>query len=457
MSLTGLAFLVAYLGGLGLALVRHPRFGLYTYLAVFYLDPPSRWWGAFLPGMRWSMVAAAVTMVATMRLKSKNSDPRWSATTPALLLIAFTIWMWIQNAWALAPPEHFEASILFTKYVVLYYLLYTLLDTPEEVGNVLFVHVMGCAFLGWLVHAAPSSGRLEGVGGPGIDEANALGMFVATGAVCGAMLILAEQKWKRWACVLAMPFILNALIQTESRGSMLGLVAAGLAVMYLRPRKYRAQFYALGVIGVLLFGYLAQDVFWKRMDTLVVAVDDSAEMDSSAESRLVLVKAQLQMAKSYPFGTGHRGTAVLSPRYMDAKWLSAVPGNDPHVKAARSSHSTIMSALVEQGVPGVIIFVGLLIWLLRMIRALKRAAKANPPVDGRMLLYGSAAAGNLVLVFVAGMFTDYIKAEVQIWMLAALAAIVLVHVPQERAARQRQVTPAPPVEATPPPVESRRP
>jgi O-antigen ligase len=141
---------------------------------------------------------------------------------------------------------------------------------------------------------------------------------------------------------------------------------------------------------------------------------------------------------------------------MDAKWLSAVPANDPHTKAARSSHSTIMSALVEQGVPGVIVFVGLLIWLLRMIRALKHAAQAKPPVDAKMLLYGSAAAANLVLVFVAGMFTDYIKAEVQIWMLAALAVVVLVHVPQKRATRQRQMTPAAPVEATPPPVEPRR-
>jgi hypothetical protein len=452
MSVTGLAFLIAYLAGLTLAIMRHPRFGLYTYLAVFYLDPPSRWWGVVFPDMRWSMVAAVLTLVATVRLKSKRDKPSWRSTTPAFLLIVFTLWIWIQNAWALAPAEHLEASILFTKYVVLYYVLYTLLETPEEIGNVLFVHVLGCGYLGWLVFVAPSGGRLEGVGGPGIDEANALGMFASTGALCGAMLMLAEQKWKRWACVLAMPFILNAVIQTQSRGSMLGLVTAGLVVMYLRPPAYRRQFFAFGVIGVLLFGYLAQDVFWQRMQTLRVAVDDSAEMDSSAESRVVLVKAQLQMAKSYPFGTGHRGTAVLSPRYLDAKWLTFAPGSDSRATGARSSHSTIMSALVEQGIPGAIIFVGLLIWLLRMIRALKRATRLKPPLDGRTLLYGGAAAANLMLVFVAGMFTDYIKAEVQIWMLAVLASIMQVHVPQERAARQ--AAPVGRVEATPPNVRA---
>jgi hypothetical protein len=54
-----------------------------------------------------------------------------------------------------------------------------------------------------------------------------------------------------------------------------------------------------------------------------------------------------------------------------------------------------------------------------------------------------------MLVFVAGMFTDYIKAEVQIWMLAVLALIANVYVPQERPARQRQGAPLG-IQATPP-------
>ena len=185
MSLTGLAFLVVYLGGLTLAIVRHPRFGLYTYLAVFYLDPPSRWWGASLPEVRWSMVAALVTMVAALRVKSKADKPSWSSTTPARLLIVFTVWMWIQNAWALAPPEHLEASILFTKYVVLYYLLYTLLDTPEEVGNILLVHVLGCAFLGWLGVFLTGSDTSSRRRAPGASKVSA---------------VRASTKPMRWAC-----------------------------------------------------------------------------------------------------------------------------------------------------------------------------------------------------------------------------------------------------------------
>jgi hypothetical protein len=436
MSLTGLVFLLAYLSGLGLGLVYHPRYALYAYLAVFYLHPPSRWWGAFLPDLRWSLLAGIVAFLATLRLPPSKSPVKWTGTTPARLLIVFTAWMWIQNLWALAAPEHLEASILFTKYLLLFYIIYRVLDSLEEVRDVMLLHVMGCLYLGWLAYLAPSVGRLEGVGGPGIDEANALGMFASTGAICASMLILTERSWRRWLCVLAMPFILNTLVQSESRGSMLGLIAAGLVLYYLRPRGYRMQFYAYAAVGAGLFGYLAQDVFWDRMNTMRASIDDQTELDGSAENRVVLAKAQLQMFKAYPLGAGHRGTAELSPKYLEQKWLSASPTGAP---AARSSHSTLMSALVEQGVPGIGIFSALMIWLARAISSLKKCTRPDSTVDGRIVLYGASAAASLTLVFVAGVFTDYIKTEVQIWMFAILSLITMIYIPAAQG-----ITKAPP-------------
>ena len=52
--MTAIIFLLLFAGGLGLCLFRHPIYGLYTYVAVFYLHPPSRWWAAALPDLRWS-------------------------------------------------------------------------------------------------------------------------------------------------------------------------------------------------------------------------------------------------------------------------------------------------------------------------------------------------------------------------------------------------------------------
>lgn len=436
MSLTGAAFLLAYFAGLALAVFRHPRFGLYTYLAVFYLHPPSRWWGASLPDLRWALVAALVTLVGTLFLPARKNEVKWFANAPALVLIVFTVWLWIQNMWALNPSRHFELSILFSKYIVLYYVLFKLLDSPQEVGNFLFAHVLGCAYLGWLVLIAPEGGgRLEGVGGPGIDDANAMGMFVATGTLCAGVLILGERSWRRWVCALAMPLLMNTIVQSGSRGAVLGFVAGGLVVLYLSGKALRLKLIAIGTAGLLLGAPLVPDVFWERMLSLKAVTDESAELDSSSASRLVLAAAQFQMAADYPLGTGHRGTAMLSPRYMDERWLTR-GGEDPLSIGARSSHNTFLSALVEHSIVGLAVFAGLLFWLLRMILAVKREARFPASADTRLVLYGTCAASSLVVVFVAGQFTDYINTEVQIWMLAVLNSIVCFRVLRRQEGQQ---------------------
>ena len=352
MSLTGLAFAAAFFGAMGLALFRNPLFGLYAYVAVFYLHPPSRWWGVSLPDLRWALVAAAVTFIVTLRVPRDPTRESWMSTPAAKLLLAYTVWLWMQMAWALDRDEQLDICILFTKYIVLFYLIYRLVDTPQKVTQFLVAHVIGCAYLGWLAYNARISGRLEGVGGPGIDEANALAMQMGTGVAVAAMLMLGSRGWVRWVSFLSMPFLLNTMVLAGSRGAFVALLGTGLALWYLKPLKHRKLFYAYGVLGVILFGMLASTVFITRVETITAVTQQDAEVDRSAESRLVIIKAQWEMAKKYPFGAGHRGTAVLSPQYLDPMYLSRTSVNGKMVVGQRSSHNTFMTALVEQGIPG---------------------------------------------------------------------------------------------------------
>jgi hypothetical protein len=50
----------------------------------------------------------------------------------------------------------------------------------------------------------------------------------------------------------------------------------------------------------------------------------------------------------------------------------------------------------------------------------------------------AGAVAGLVVVIVAGLFTDYLKAEVQIWLLAILAALVYVRMPIEQSSMPTQ-------------------
>lgn len=440
--LTAATFLAVYFGCAALALTRNPIYGLYLYLGVFYIHPPSRWWSYVVPDLRWSLLSAAIAILALFihRKKLPPSDRPWYSSVPGIALILFVIWLWIQNLWALDAPTHYNGTVQFTKYLIAYYLVYRLATNVGDSVNILMLHVAGCFFLGVLCFFSGRNlgARLDGVGGPGIDDANSLGMFLATGVAVGAVLILTQTGWRRMAVIVALPFILNGLVLSGSRGAFLGLLAGGAVIFMLRPPQRRWMFWSAAVLGAVLAVKLVDDQFIDRMFTIKEAVKTEGEIDSSAESRLVLVEAQLKMAAAYPHGTGHRGTATLSPKYLDRQWLTRTPGQED--EAQRSSHNTFLSVLVEQGVPGAIVYFWLCFWGVKVMATLKGLQWRRAPIE----LSGPAIAccAGIAVVWTAGHFTDYLLAEVQIWLFALLAAS-MEHIRQASQVSRTQSGPAP--------------
>jgi O-antigen ligase len=417
LSVSAVAFVLTFVVLLFLALTRHARFGVYAYLLAFYVHPPSRWWGQSLPDMRWSLLASFVTVIAIAKHGGNDKQPSWLSTTPARAMIVLAAWVWMQNFWALDGAENLSLSVLYLKYLVLYYFVYRTSDSTKAIGWFLLAHVVGSLYLGFLAYGSQVSGRLDGVGGPGIDDSNTLAMHLATAAVCGSMLALVHRNWKLYLCGLSLAFILNAVVLCASRGAFLSIVAAGFVLAAMKPKVYSRLFYAYAILGIALFLFVASASFWQRMGTLQAAVDDRQQMDTSAESRIVMVMAQIRMAAVYPFGTGHRGTAVLSRSYLEERYMETLADG---TKGQRSSHNTFLSALVEHGIPGAAIFVWLVAWCRAAARRIhSQSEKLSPELNA----YTAAVTASLVVVLVAGIFFDCIAIEVQFWMLAVLASI----------------------------------
>ena len=223
---SAVAFVLFFIACIALAFARHPIYGLVLYISVSYIHPPSRWWASMLPDLRWSFIAGAVALLAVLVQGKKLGDGvrPWYTTVPGLALLIFVIWFWIQNLWALYPDRHFDASIQFTKYLVAFYLVYRLATGPKESADILLLHVAGCTFLGalCLYQGRTGGARLDGVGGPGMDDANTLGMYLATGVAIGAMLLLTLKGWRRITVLIALPIILNGVIFAGSRGALTG-------------------------------------------------------------------------------------------------------------------------------------------------------------------------------------------------------------------------------------------
>ena len=124
------------------------------------------------------------------------------------------------------------------------------------------------------------------------------------------------------------------------------------------------------------------------------------------------------MFLDYPMGTGHRGTAVLSPLYLHPRWLTT----DEKTGPARSSHNTFMTALVEQGIPGAVLFLWLALWTLIAILKLRRLELHHG--DPNLTTLASAIGGVLAVIFVTGITADFLLAEIQFWMFAAFVSVL---------------------------------
>ena len=194
----------------------------------------------------------------------------------------------------------------------------------------------------------------------------------------------------------------------------MGFLAAGMAAWYLKPQVHKKWFYLAAVLGLVLFIRLAHDLFWERMGgTLTAATSDEVELDSSAASRIPIMLGQLRMAQQYPLGAGGKGTKALSPYYLEPQYLSS--------QGSRSSHNTPLAVLVDQGIPGFIIYLCGVAWVAVTLNQLKRMDRRGLPVG--LGLLRAAVGSALAAIFVSGQFSNFLKAEVQIWCIALLAVL----------------------------------
>jgi O-antigen ligase len=402
-----------------LAFRRHPIWGVYFYLATTYVFPPGRWWGYIFGDLRWALLSAAVAMLAIVFHRGKlKPKPVWLANGPVALLAMYAAWIWVQTLWALDQSEHVRISIEFVKCMLALWFIYRAIDSKERVRDFMLAHLLGCALLGIYAYTTGrQAGRLDGVGGPGIDDANTLGMYLVTAAVVGVGLVLTQTGWRRWVALAAMALCVEGFVLANSRGAFGGLVAGGLMLAFCVAKRYRRVFWAFAVVGVIGLASLVDQVFIERMFTVTDVASDSEEADASARSRVAIAEAQLRMFSEHPMGIGWRGTAVLSPSYMDRRWLTLAEDGNPQ----RSSHNTFMTALTEGGLPGGLIYLCLLLWVA--VAAFRLRRLRGPQHDPELVTMGAALYGAIIVVLVAGLGTDYLAREVQFWLYAALVSV----------------------------------
>jgi O-antigen ligase len=218
---------------------------------------------------------------------------------------------------------------------------------------------------------------------------------------------------------LAVPFLvltLNAILLTQSRGGMLGIAVAGLVALFWVPKRSRRMFRLYLVLAVAGGATLMGPQIIERLNSIKVD-EESGRREKSAESRLVIIEAQLEMFKLAPLvGQGHRGTLRLSPLYIPEEYMTSAKGGS----MVRGSHNLTMSYLVDHGLVGAFLYFSIL--LIVFIRGIRiRAWLLRSGSNIAILYIGCTLA--LISVLITSQFSNSMRLEIDVWFIAMLSLL----------------------------------
>lgn len=411
MSITGVVFCLAFTAGCLLALTRRPVYGAITYIATFFLSPPLRWWGqgALLP-IRWSLIAAAVTVIAILIHRRPASMPAKARHSVLPTFLVFILWLVIESTWSLSSAAQSEFISYYIKFAIAIWLVHKCADSEQNIRLIMWTYVLGCFYFGWIAYSSYQGGRFEDFGGADINEANAAALTLVTGIFLASALFLEGGKFQKGLLIAMIPFIVNAVVTTISRSGFLAVAIGGLVFNWFAPAKFRIRVLVSSVLAVILFLMLTGPTYWNRIETIEDAGANIQGVDTGS-GRLVLLEAQWRMFRDHPMGCGASCTAVLSPQYLAEQYLAG---------GERASHNTFMTMLVEHGIPGVLFYVLLLIWMFYVLRRLSRAVKQS---EGFLPTLYPAIAAVVAALTVGDLFVTYSKLEVRFWFVALLMAM----------------------------------
>jgi len=391
-------------------MIGKPVWGLYIYFFSFYFHAPTMWWGQSLPSFRWSLFAAIVTMI-TLFIYPPKRGLRFFHYRENYFLSIFAVFVIAQLIWVDQPGIHMEYVILIVKFIILIFLIQNILVSKKEIRGFIWANIFGCAYLSYYAMSMHNGGRMENYGvGSGWDS-NLAGQHFAAMIILGGYLLL-EKINKTHALVAGgVGVIMMGLFMTESRSAIIAVGLTGAIATIFVPQGKRNKLTLFGVLAIVAASSLMGPQIIERFQGMKKDELGAVE-DKSAESRFIIIRAQIEMWKASPIiGHGHRGTLILSPNYIDEEYQTG---------GVRASHNVLMAFLVDHGIVGTILYFGTVFscWL-RML-GYKYKARAEDQTEYQKLLSTMIIGASLALVtfMVCGMGSNNKKLEADIWLIA---------------------------------------
>jgi O-antigen ligase len=335
------------------------------------------------------------------------------ATAGALLLA----WMILSISWAEDPGLAREDVMRYALNLSLLPIVYSAVRRREHVVAVLAVYVAGAVASALYAMAVVGGGgsaayeRISGVAG----TANELASLLVTALFLAGGLLLAMRGSPivRALCVAAMGICLIGLFLTLSRAGLVALAAALAAGVFVGGRRragVAVLIVAVGLATVGYFSFAASQQARERVTTL-----------GSGTGRTDIWTVAWRMVDDDPL----RGVGVGNFRTASIHFLLR-PGpilrDEFIVDRPQVAHNSYLHVVAELGVPGLLLFGGLLV--AGLLAAWRAAAEFARQGD----MFMETCARGVVLALVALLVADFFASDQlnkELWLLLGLGPALL--------------------------------
>jgi O-antigen ligase len=330
---------------------------------------------------------------------------------PLRWAVVFLLWGFVTALFALAPDTAWPAFIDLLKALVFFFVVVNVLRTPHQLR--FYILAILVAFLIY-----PARGTLQNyvTGNTLFGRAiwnkmygNSNDLASITLLMLGLALAIASVKKEdpriRRAAAALVPVTLLIILLTQSRGVFLGLLVGFGPPLVARLRKRPSS--AVPVLAVLaVIAVLVPAASWHRLESITKLPETidrtdksrpstpeslySRLADDSARQRFEILKTGLHIAASHPFlGVGIGGYLEANARYAP-------------LLGAHDAHNTYVRLAAEMGLPGLLLWLGLVGSVLTQLRRRRACLQA----DDRMIqIFWIERA--VIGFLVAGFFGSY--------------------------------------------------
>jgi len=342
-------------------ILRKPFWGVLVGTWLGLMNPHILCWG-FAVGMPFAFVTAATLILSFLISKEPKRLPGSALTG---LLGFWWFWLFVTTLTAFYPDTAWEYWDRAWRIMLLTFLMIALLTSRERLDALVWTCVISLGLYG-------VKGGIFTILSGGVNHVNGpVGTFIGGNNEIGLALLMtiplmryiqlaSGNRWVRIAMVIAMGLCLVAVLGTQSRGALVGLV---MMILYLAVKsRNRAGLLLVLAVALPAAFMIMPESWYNRMETI-----QTFEQDGSAMGRINAWWTAWYVALDHPL-VGGGFNMFQRPTYIQYA---------PNPRIVLDVHSIYFQALGQQGFVGLFTFLGIMFGAFITLNRVARFARAN--------------------------------------------------------------------------------